>query len=235
MMEKFKWTIVIPTLWKSEVTMDLLNGLTSCDYVGEILVIDNCPDQRPSITQNSKIKILSQIKNIFVNPAWNLGVNKSKFDMICLCNDDVLFDLDVFRYLDSLKIKRTIFGCHWSNYETDITEKNTKLGHSIGQGWGCILFFSKQYYLPIPDELIIYAGDDWLVDKFKYVKSICFNVRTIMSTTSSIKELNNLAEQDIVNFRNFVSERRIKRIQKLSSTSLDNFLFLKKLRFLYIS
>ena len=39
----------------------------------------------------AKVQRLEQDNNIFVNPAWNLGVEQAKNENICICNDDVLF------------------------------------------------------------------------------------------------------------------------------------------------
>ena len=36
-----KFSIVIPTLWKSNRTKQLLSDLSECEYVDEIIVIDN--------------------------------------------------------------------------------------------------------------------------------------------------------------------------------------------------
>ena len=36
-----KYTIVIPTLWKSNRIHTLLKSLIECDYVDEIILIDN--------------------------------------------------------------------------------------------------------------------------------------------------------------------------------------------------
>ena len=89
-------SIVMPTLWKGEFYKKMLPILSAHELVGEIIIIDNSPDNvDKEILSLEKIKYLPQKENIFVNPAWNLGVEVSSYDRICLYSDDVLFDPSV--------------------------------------------------------------------------------------------------------------------------------------------
>ena len=49
-----KYTVVIPTLFKSNRTNKLLTDLHECEYVGEIIIINN---QLPIAVDESKDKI----------------------------------------------------------------------------------------------------------------------------------------------------------------------------------
>lgn len=86
------YSVIIPTLLKSELIWKLLDDLNNCPAVGEILVIDNSGRFKSDL---EKVKRVEVPENIFVNPAWNLGVSLAQFENICLCNDDVNFDCRV--------------------------------------------------------------------------------------------------------------------------------------------
>ena len=97
-----KYSVIIPTLWKSDRTKKLLSDLNECEYVDEIIIIDNTGTEERDIlpTIYPKLRMVSKGKNIYVNPAWNLGVELAKNDLIALVNDDINFDTNVFGVID---------------------------------------------------------------------------------------------------------------------------------------
>ena len=79
-----KFSVVIPTMWYSDKTHRNLVNLNDCDEVGEIILIDNNTPLKPDYIDNlDKVRYLPQKENIFVNPAWNLGVRESVYTYIC--------------------------------------------------------------------------------------------------------------------------------------------------------
>jgi len=55
--------------------------------INEIIIINNDPSYKiPTYFKHNKIKILTQKENIFVNPAWNLGVSVAKNENIIIAN-----------------------------------------------------------------------------------------------------------------------------------------------------
>ena len=72
-----KYTVIIPTLWKSDRTKQLLSDLNACEYVDEIIVINN---QLTDVldAKVEKVRHISFGKNIYVNPAWNKGIELAK-------------------------------------------------------------------------------------------------------------------------------------------------------------
>jgi len=61
--------------------------------IGEIIVIDNAPNKTDQeIFKLEKVRYFAQTKNLYVNPSWNLGVELSNFNILCLYSDDVYFD-----------------------------------------------------------------------------------------------------------------------------------------------
>ncbi len=161
-MEKF--SVIIPTMWYSDRIHRNLSNLEDCELVGEIILIDNNPSLKPTVLPYNKINYITKNTNIFVNPAWNLGVKLSKYDNICISNDDVVFSTNIFSFINQ-HIDDGVFGMSTENYygeEIDNSYQIKKID-SRGWGWGCLLFLKKQNYVPINEELKIACGDDWLV------------------------------------------------------------------------
>jgi hypothetical protein len=195
-----RFSIIIPTMWKSDRTLKLLEDLNSCDLVDEILIIDNCFYKRPTFNF-SKVKIFEQSENIYVNPAWNLGIKKANNNLICVCNDDINFDVD--STFDFILKNKDILGCigvHPKSYSKNSDDFIIESGyHTGGGGWGCLMFCKKENWVEIPNNLKIGYGDDWLAITNKPHFSLLHKtkIETEMSTTSSRKEFNSIVSSDI--------------------------------------
>lgn len=86
---------VIPSMWrKSKFTLDALEYYLSIEKITKIIIIDNDFNRRPDsrILKSKKIKIINFGKNIYVNAAWNKGMENASDDLVCICNDDIRVD-----------------------------------------------------------------------------------------------------------------------------------------------
>ena len=86
---------VIPTMWRNPgFILDALEYYLSIKKVKKIIIIDNDFKRRPDseILKSKKINILNYGRNIYVNAAWNKGMEKVSDDLICICNDDIRLD-----------------------------------------------------------------------------------------------------------------------------------------------
>ena len=155
-----KFSIIIPTLWKSNRTDKLLKDLEECEYVDEIIVIDNASIYETDRTIG-KIRMVSKGENIYVNPAWNLGIELAKNECIALCNDDINFNPNIFGVIDeSILTYVGIIGMGEGNYKDKIDKEK---GSYIDMwepgvndwGWGCLILLKKSHWLPIPNEIKI--------------------------------------------------------------------------------
>ena len=70
-----KYSIIIPTMWRSELIHQMLPLYDRSEYVGEVIIIDNDPSKMPDLSQFEKVRHYAMKENIYVNPAWNLGVS----------------------------------------------------------------------------------------------------------------------------------------------------------------
>ena len=97
-----KISIIIPTLQKNITVLTmLLNQLISDKTVEEIIVIDN--SKKRLNKKSNKLKVIIPDKNLYVNPAWNLGVKLAKNEYIGILNDDLIFPNNFFKQFKFFK------------------------------------------------------------------------------------------------------------------------------------
>jgi hypothetical protein len=69
-------------------------------------------------------------------------------------------------------------------------------------GWGCLIILEKKNWIPIPENIKIWCGDDFI---FHNPSIQCYNlegfpIQTEMSTTSDEVTFNEVKRQDQINF-----------------------------------
>lgn len=202
-----KFSVIIPTIWKSDYLMDLLLKCSKSKYVGEIILIDNNPNEGKVIDLPKLIHI-KETHNTFVNPAWNKGVAMASYENITLPSDDISIDIDEYHYyIEQLcefnDFKNVGFiGMHSENYkliesqnpEFELYENITNKG-----GWACIFSFHKDNWKPIPNQLKIWYGDNWIhmvTPKEKVLQLKGISVETKMSTSSDLPEMEIIKNND---------------------------------------
>lgn len=202
-----KYSIVIPTLWKSQRTNKLLKDLDACEFVDEIIIIDNTSIYKIDRTID-KFKTISFGENIYVNPAWNLGVKMAKNNCIAILNDDINFDPNIFGIVNEEILSHIgIIGMGEGNYKEPIDKERGPFidvwESGINDwGWGCFIMLHKKYWIDIPENIKIWYGDNFIKDRNPAPKGILrnFKVETEMSTTSDEKEWDARKMEDQVNF-----------------------------------
>jgi len=214
-------SVIIPTMWKPVHIMHMLPILESHELIGEILIIDNDTSKtNPDIHKYSKVRHLPQQENIYVNPAWNLGVKLSKYDKLCFLNDDVIFNTNCLEYLyDKINPDNGLLGFSEMSYcgfspEVFDTVQSTGLGNKVflekcniyansemsgmpHTYYGCCMFLHKSRFFPIPSEFKIYYGDlfVYLLNSFtvNHGEDIAPGVKLI---THSYKAVDNYTIED---------------------------------------
>lgn len=176
-----KFSVIIPTLWKSDKIYEMLDIYEGCKYVDEVIIIDNDPSKNIKIT-HSKVKIISKGHNIFVNPAWNFGVATATHEHIIIANDDI-----IIKKLDKLlsKLQNTnydLVGVDWDNTRTD-DKINIVESDKLRYGFGCFMFVKKSKYIQLPYDLKIWRGDFLLHKHLKSGKFSGVYLETNMSET----------------------------------------------------
>jgi hypothetical protein len=149
-------------MWCPSTAVELIEQLTTVQCVDQIVIINNKTDCTPTtpVLLHDKIMMLNQAKNIYVNPAWNLGVEHATNELVCLLNDDILFDLRVFEYLtDKITDSDGIYGLNMTDQSDRLHVQATD---TRCWGFGCLMCFHKNTYCTIPTQLKILYGDDFL-------------------------------------------------------------------------
>lgn len=207
-----KYSVIIPTLWKSNRTHKLLFDLIKCEFVDEIILIDNAGKFFEHFEALDKVKLVQVEENIYVNPAWNKGIELAKNDLVALINDDINFDTNIFGVID-VNVLDTfgIIGMGEGNYKDQIDDNKGpyldiwKPGVN-DWGWGCFIMLNKKNWIEIPDNIKIWYGDNFIKDVNPITKSSLrnFKVETEMSTTSDGDEWNDRKKEDHINFINYL-------------------------------
>jgi hypothetical protein len=201
-MEKF--SVIIPTIWASEYTTPLLEELSNCEMVGEIILIDNTNHiLYPGMGYDlPKVNLIKEGENTYVNPAWNKGVSIAKYNYVTICNDDILFNPNEYFYYMSQSLNLLdagFIGSHSQNYTEDKIEaaierydNKTNTG-----GWGCLFTFNKLIWKPIPERLKIWYGDNWIHGTNQNIFQLRgMNIKTKMSTSSDRMDVRDVRDND---------------------------------------
>ncbi len=176
-------SVIVPTMWRAPHYKKMFPLLDKHPLIGEIIVIDNDTSQTDhSILDLKKIVYLPQKENIYVNPAWNLGVSVSKHDGLFILNDDCLINPNCLtQIIWKLSPDKGILGfselsyCGYSfetfdqmcsmgigsvvEFEPVDVLNNTQTSGMPHFSYGSAMFLHKQSYYTIPEEFKIYFGD----------------------------------------------------------------------------
>jgi hypothetical protein len=212
-------SIIMPTLWKGEFYKNMLPIFDAHPLVGEIVIINNNATETDYVTikKLTKAVVHTPTENIYVNPAWNYGVKVSKYDVVCLYSDDVLFDIDCLEQVyrtctpDNGLVGFSIETISEKKSDLESLKKELLPWQTLGVSptpymhyrYGICMFMHKSAYHEIPSEYKIYYGDTYLFDqnvlaaKQNYKIDGCV-VATKMKTTSN--NFSEIVKQDEEHF-----------------------------------
>jgi hypothetical protein len=199
-------SVIIPTMWTPPTTKILLYRLCQEKFITQIVVIDNDKNNNPNydILNHQKIQVETQIKNVFVNPAWNIGAQKCKNDIICIMNDDViLFDNPFEFVIKNMKYNTGVIGLNLQKDQPYLSIEPLENMKSV-LAFGCVMFMKKENYFPIPDSLKVFYGDNYLFDKNKlqgnlnYVVNGVRNNKVFGLTSDSLFKLIGVHAHDMI-------------------------------------
>ena len=204
------YSLIVPTMWRYKPFIPFLKDLVEFHLIDEIIIIDNNPNQRPIdvVSVSQKITFYSFGSNIFVNPAWNHGVALAKNNKICILNDDLIFDLRTFYRVNELLDDPTtgMIGIAPGDHPTLTGQPRVTDGkidiipHTNEHLWGIGMFFfiNKKNWQPIPDELKMFYGDNWIFDGHKKVGRVNYLItNSLMFTPYSVTSRNFAKDFDI--------------------------------------
>lgn len=195
--------MVIPTLQRSAMLLPLVDLYARHELVGEVLVINNAVE--PLHWASPKVRVLQQNANIYVNPAWNLGASEARFEYLIFSNDDIAVEA---RMLDATAAQLgseqgMISAC--SRCVNRRRPRGLYFTPSFRRAYGTGIWFAmaKAAYVPIPPDLLIYCGDDWLFYRQHGRTNALLHgarIRTVMSTTSGDEAFSPIRESDVATY-----------------------------------
>jgi len=205
------FSIIVPTMWRYAPFVEFLQELTLLDLIDEIIIINNDVKNTPNsnILKSSKIKLHNVEQNIYVNPAWNLGVKLSNNKKICIMNDDIKYDLSIFSLVntvldDSVGLIGLISKV---DRHHNIINSNQKVvldpipfytaaglwyipwhlipqyGHEFPYGIGQLMFVYKDNWRDIPEELKVFCGDCYIYDTQQLAGKKIFGIKNLQHYT----------------------------------------------------
>lgn len=182
---------VIPTLQRAATLPTLVDRLVAHPLVDQIIVINNAVT--PVGGLGAKVTVLEPGHNIFVNPAWNLGVEHASATNLAICNDDVLFPTEVLEPVAALLGRRVgVVGPSTSCFSQPPGLCQPRFHRIVRRpyGFGTLMFMKRSHYVPIPDSLKIWYGDDYLflAQRHRNVSFSGVGIETVMGTTSTSPE-----------------------------------------------
>ena len=194
-----------------DILDQLLQNLYQDPMVEEVILINNCnlTESIPVIPLNSKLLIVSRGRNLYVNPSWNLGVKLSTQDHIAILNDDITISDKLFTGVCQLDFDNIgILGaCHPAIEEIENPTRFSVpsfeiLGARIRPwGFGIFMAMKKSNYVQIPEEMLIWCGDDYLfhniASKGKINTLLVAPIKTKMSATSDDKIFDDIKNRDV--------------------------------------
>lgn len=170
-------SIVVPTMWRYAPFLDFAQYLVRIDVVSELIIINNDNTKTPQheILNHPKVRMLDFGQNIYVNPAWNMGVNAAREDIVCILNDDLQFDLKLlYKVVDFIKPDMGVFGLMTGNpdfWQIPITTGNIDFVPYVPYsgvscyGFGELMFIHKNAWVNIPKGLNIGMGDVFIFER----------------------------------------------------------------------
>ena len=207
MEEKKYFSIVIPTMWKSDFLKKMLEIYENSELVKEIIIIDNKPEDKFDLLKYKKIIYWTKGENIFVNPAWNIGVKLSNYNLI-LANDDILIENLNDVLSEILLNEYDIIGISWGQESIAKLTIEQVFDFPIN-GYGCFMYVKN--FINIPNELKIWRGD-YIQFINNPKKGLLKNPKLfgdLSKTMKSDPEFRKIGKNDIVVYNNLIEKNKL--------------------------
>lgn len=161
-------------MWNFPPFLDFASYITRLDVVSEFIIIDNDSSRTPDhrFWRLPKVRRLDFGKNMKVNPSWNIGADLSSSPILCMMNDDLIFDIRVLmkisEFLTSDKGAVGLCTGREDLGQTPVTTGEIEFEPYIGQnpwGFGELMFVHRERWQPIPQGLDIGFGEVYTFDR----------------------------------------------------------------------
>tara|TARA_R110001606_G_scaffold5566_1_gene25491 strand:+ start:1241 stop:2002 length:762 start_codon:yes stop_codon:yes gene_type:complete len=178
---------IIPTLWKSPNIFKLIKSFESIiNSDAQLIIINNNVDGNDYQPQDRRITVLKMRENEFINPSWQLGVDYSLNNKVCIVNDDIIFDVKRFHEFVIEKDAKAICFTAWNRVDKDLDVwelVEIENGNARPAGGGQLMLVNKENWPTLPYEMKLWHGDDVIYYYNTLVKKIKFNYIKGMAIT----------------------------------------------------
>ena len=160
------YSILIPTLWRErEILERNIRGFEADPRVTDVIILDNSGFIKPDdLYDDGKLTILPGKHTNYVNRSWNLLVKSCPSQFFILMNDDII--IDAAEYLDALDTinlhNHGAVGIHFSSINEGCVTPAPFDVDETGWGWGTCIAGAVKNWVPIPEQIRIWYGDNWL-------------------------------------------------------------------------
>ena len=168
-------SFIIPTIWKAEEIYKSIEQFKRLKHKNaELIIIDNTHSD--FYDNDPRITIVKCTNNIFVNPAWNIGVKLARNNYICLLNDDIYFNyVNLFNNFERFIDQNPNLGLIGFNENSRVRDNSNILNKDDDElilvdttgivpfAYGCCMFLKKEDYFDIYEECKIFYGDTILI------------------------------------------------------------------------
>lgn len=205
-------SVVVPTMWKANQFFLKMLPLLEWSYeVGEVIIIDNNPSECPKdeLAKYNKVVYVPMPLNLFCNMSFNVGAVLAQNEVICLLNDDVVFDPRAFSFVSKNITDEHGVICSHPQYfnqpeknEEMIQNMNLQVIPKVVDGAPCVMFMMKKNYYRIPDKLKHHFGDEYLFrmqvknNRLNYAIHNLMVITPMRTTTSVVPESHTAIAED---------------------------------------
>jgi len=217
----------------------LHSSIRNAKVAYEILVVDDCS------TDNSvdylkynhpKIEIIQNKQNLGFSRTCNIGISKSKYPYVCVCNTDVKFDENYFvcafeyikrnrpfalkgdilnytdgQYSNTDKMCQLVFKSGLYRFKCDIEPDSKKIGYEEGQqfmGLGCCFIAEREKLVELGGFNEIFSPFYW-EDSDLCIRALKkgFNVSYVPECKVFHYASSSISKKNKIAFRKFISNR----------------------------
>ncbi len=194
-------SVIIATLQRSPDLAAIVEQCAAHPDVLEVILVNNAPEGLDFGAPH--VRVLQQETNIFVNPAWNLGAREARGALLAIINDDVRFGDDALAHAAEVLRQG-----HYAIVSADPScfrragRVRRRTGHRFARFgnhyFGNFMCMRAEDYVPIPEEMLIWGGDDWLFLNQRKPNAVLVNTRfvTTMGTTTQAPEFKAMRQRE---------------------------------------
>lgn len=199
-------TVIIPTLWQCDQLHTTLQELSDCPYVGEILLFDNTANKnRISLP---KLQHILEGRNTYVGAPWNKGAAMAKHDRLLVLNDDTWMDWSYLSQISGQILEtRGMLGIAQKNYQLKGAAQLQFLEVSNRpNAFACLFFIHKDSWVPIPDDIKIWATDCWVFTKNQQAGRFNYYIQGLPVSGYVSKTVSHLKQHESDEFHRIITQ-----------------------------